>query len=58
MKPIKSKIKEMQIFACPVPKCRKRSSSLKGLNVHLSRKHESKFLVEMIDGNKPIARLK
>jgi hypothetical protein len=38
--------------------CRKTSESLKGLNVHLVRKHNSKFLIELNDENKPIARTK
>jgi len=57
MKP-KIKIKQIEIFACPFDHCRKKSYTLKGLNVHLVKKHESNFLIEIIDGNKPIARLK
>lgn len=55
MKPI---LKNLEIFVCPMDHCRKTSNSLKGLNVHLVRKHNSPFLIELIDGNKPIARTK
>ena len=57
MKP-KTKIKQLEIFACPFEHCRKKSFTLKGLNVHIVIKHKSNFLLEIIDGNKPIARLR
>ena len=51
---IKPQMRLVEIFCCPENGCRKKTGTIKNLNIHLSMKHQTKYKIELIDGSTPI----
>jgi len=51
------KLLKPEIFCCPVQNCRKsKMASINAVNVHLAKKHEVNYKIEIIAKGVPIAR--
>ena len=51
-------LERSKIFGCPFEGCRKKMDSLRSLNIHLTRKHQAEFKIELDAGSHAITRMR